>query len=171
MRRAFVQEEDVDSLEGLPERPISERRHRDWPDAKRTCSRCSQRSLHRCIKRWPIALHLPLRDEIFATGLPGARRRGSYQIRLTGLEVRFGTAVTIMRDVTASRLSGLSARMKPILPKARSHMYRHWRKRCSGNVWATLSELALAKPRLLSILNLLCRKPPPEGLAIRTMTR
>src|SRR5450755_1127311 len=48
----------------------------------------------------------------------------------------------------ASRLSGLSARMKPILLKARSHMYRHWRKRCSGNVWATLSELSLAKPRL-----------------------
>src|SRR5450631_4523005 len=50
--------------------------------------------------------------------------------------------------MAASRLSGLSARMKPILLKARSHMYRHWRKRCSGNVWATLSELALAKPRL-----------------------
>jgi len=50
-------------------------------------------------------------------------------------EVRFGTAVTIMRDVAASRLSGLSARMKPILPNARARMYRHWRKRCSGNVW------------------------------------
>jgi hypothetical protein len=37
--------------------------------------------------------------------------------------------------------------MKPILLKARSHMYRHWRKRRSGNVWAMLSELALAKPR------------------------
>ena len=39
--------------------------------------------------------------------------------------------------------------MKPILPNARSHMYHHWRQRCSSNVWATLSELARAKPRLL----------------------
>ena len=74
MSRAFVQEKDVDYLEALPEPTdlqTSERRHRDGPDAKRTCSRC--------VKRWPIA-----RDEIFATGLPGARRRGSYRATRLG---------------------------------------------------------------------------------------
>jgi len=80
MSRAFVREKDVDYLQGLPERPISEHPN----DVTETGLTQIEHAL--AASSVGRSLGLPRRNEIFATGLPGARRRGSYRIRLTGLK-------------------------------------------------------------------------------------
>ena len=88
MSRAFVREKDVDYLQGLPERPISEHPN----DVTETGLTQIEHALAAASEAYiaaqgrPIARRLPPRDEIFAIGLPGARRRVSYRNRLTGLK-------------------------------------------------------------------------------------
>ncbi len=88
MSRAFVREKDVDYLEGLPKhrsrniRTTSPRRA--WPKSNMLSLQPAKPTSLR--KRRPIARRLLQRDEVFAIGLPGARRRVSHRNRLTGLK-------------------------------------------------------------------------------------
>jgi hypothetical protein len=87
MSRAFVREKDVDYLEVLPERPISEHSN----DVTETGQTQIEHALAAASEAYIAAQASTDRAALaaaglFAIGLPGARRRVSYRNQQTGLK-------------------------------------------------------------------------------------
>jgi hypothetical protein len=147
MSRAFVK--DADYLEDLPERPVSEHPN-DVTEAGLAQIEHARAAAN---EAYAAAGASADRAALAAAGRDlrywSARRATARVVPAPTdhSEVRFGTSVTIVRDDGRSRRFGSSAMTKPTPPKARSHMSRRWRDRCSESASVTWSEPATGKPR------------------------
>jgi transcription elongation GreA/GreB family factor len=147
MSRAFVK--DADYLEELPERPVSEHPN----DVTEAGLAQIEHALAAASEAYAAAQALADRAALAAAARDlrywSARRATARVVPAPTdySEVRFGTSVTIVRDDGREQTFRIVGEDEADPPKARSHMSRRWRDRCSESASATWSEPATGKPR------------------------